>query len=230
MGEEGVGDEFRELGRPEIGGDDFFARNPVRVNRDEGFEGGLAFRGLLAADEDAVGIFHVGDGSAFSEELRVREDLEGGVGGGVRGDDALDRGGGFNRDGGFLDDDFIAVRNFCDESGGGLDVAEVGRAACTDAVGFRGSSDTDEDEIGCGDGGFEVGGEVEVFAAAGLDDFLEAGFVDGEGIGVPCVDAGLVHVADRDLDVGAFVGDHGHGWAADVAGAEAADGGYFHKL
>jgi hypothetical protein len=69
---------------------------------------------------------------------------------------------------------------------------------------------------------------VEVAAAGGGDDFVEAGFVDREVVRVPGVDAGLVDVADGDLDVRALGGDHGHGGAADVAGAEAADGGDFH--
>jgi hypothetical protein len=69
---------------------------------------------------------------------------------------------------------------------------------------------------------------VEVAAARGFHDFLQAGFIDREFVRIPGVDAGLVHVADGDLDVGALGGDHRHGGAADITGSEAADGGYFH--
>ena len=71
MGEEGVGDELGKLRGPEVGGDDFFAWDPVGVDRDEGLECGLSFGVLLATDQNAVGVFHVGDGGAFGEELGV---------------------------------------------------------------------------------------------------------------------------------------------------------------
>jgi hypothetical protein len=71
---------------------------------------------------------------------------------------------------------------------------------------------------------------MEIFSTGGLDDFLEAGFVNGEIVRVPSIDTGLVKVAYGDLYVGAFRGDHGHGGAADVASAEAADGGDFQNF
>ena len=107
----------------------------------------------------------------------------------VRGEDRLDRGGGFHRDGAFLDDDLVAFGNLRDEAGGGLDVAQVRRAAGTDAVGFGGRADRDEDQIRAGDGGADVGGEMEVPAAGGGDDVVEAGLIDREGVRVPGGDA-----------------------------------------
>lgn len=225
LGEEGVGDEFGEFGGPEVGGEDAFAGNPAGVDADEGFDGGLAFGGGFTADEDAIGVFEVGDGGAFGEELGVGEDLEFAVGG-VGAEDGFEGFGGFDGDGGFFDDDFGAVRDFGDGAGGEFDVAEVGGATGTSAVGFGGGADGDEDDVGVFDGLDDVGAEEEVPAAGGLDDFIESGFVDGEGSGVPGGDAGLVEVTDGDLDVGAFVGDHRHGGSADVAGSETTD---FHE-
>ena len=94
---------------------------------------------------------------------------------------------------------------------------------------FRGSADADEDKICSGDGGFEIGGKVKVFSTSGFDDLFQAGFIDGKSVGIPGVDTRLVHIANGDLDVRALGGDHCHGRAADVTGAEAADGCYYHK-
>ena len=124
----------------------------------------------------------------------------------------------------------MAVGDLGNEAGGGLDVAEVRGAAGTDAVGLGGGADGDEDEIRGGDGTTDVGGEMEVAAAGGGDDFIEAGLIDREIVRVPGGDAFVVHIGDGDLDVRAFGGDHGHGGAADITGAEAADGLYFHGV
>ena len=69
---------------------------------------------------------------------------------------------------------------------------------------------------------------MEVAATGGGDHGIETRFVDWQFIGVPGIDASGVHVRHGDLDVWAFGGDHGHGWAADIAGAKAADGLNFH--
>ena len=122
----------------------------------------------------------------------------------------------------------MAFGNFRDEAGGGFDVAEIGGAAGPDAVGFGGGADRDEDQIRGGDGRADVGGEVEVPAERGGDDTIKSGLVNGQGVRVPRGDALFVHVRDGDLDVRALGGDHGHGGAADVTGAETADGLYFH--
>ena len=134
MGEKGVGDEFGKFGGPEVGGDDAFARHPVCIDRDKCLEGCLSFGCLLAADEDAVRVFHIRDGGAFGEELGVGKNLEGGVSRGVGGDDRLDRGGGLHRDGGFLDDDLVAFGDLGYQARRRLDVAEICGAACADSV------------------------------------------------------------------------------------------------
>ena len=61
--------------------------------------------------------------------------------GGIGRNDGFDRTRGFDRDGAFFDDDFMAVGDFGNQAGGGLDVAEVGSAAGADAVGLGGGAD-----------------------------------------------------------------------------------------
>ena len=165
LGEEGVGNQFGQLGRPEISGDDFFARNPVGINRNEGFEGSLSFWIWLAADEDAVRVFHVCHRGALGKEFRVGENLESGVAHAIGREDRLNGGGRFDRDGGFLDDDLVADRNFGDQACCSLDVTQVCRAPSADSVGLGGRTDANKDEIRCRDGGLDVGGEVQVLRA-----------------------------------------------------------------
>ncbi len=229
LGEEGVGDELGKLGRPEVGGDDALARDPSGIDRGHRLDRGVSGIGGLAADQDAVRVFEVGHGGALGEELGIGEHLEGGAAGGIGGDDGLDGAGGFDRDGAFLDDDLVAVGNLGDQARGGLDVAQIGGTAGSDAVGLGRRADADEDQVGGGDGVADVGGEMQVAAAGGGDHGVEAGFIDGQFVGVPGIDAMLVHVADGHPDVRALGGDHGHGGAADVTGTEAADGGDFHN-
>ncbi len=228
LGEEGVGDQFGKFGRPEVGGEDAFAGNPVGVNGNQRLDGGIPRRGDLAADEDAVRVFQIIDSSAFGEEFRIGQHLEGGFARRIRGEDGLDGAGGFHRDGALLDDDLVAMGNLGDEARGGFNIAQVGSASGTDAVGFGGRADGNKDQVRGGDGGADVRGEMEIAAAGGGNHRIEAGFIDRQGIGVPGVDALAVHVGHGDLEVRTFGGDHRHGGAADVAGAEAADGFYFH--
>ena len=224
LGEEGVGDEFGQLRGPEIGGEDALAGDPAGVNRGERFDGCCAFESDFTADEDAVGELEVFDGSAFGEKLGVGEDLEGSAVRGVGSEDRLDCRRRFYGDGALLNDDLVAFGNFRDQTSSGLDVAKIRRTSCADAVRFGRCADGDEDQIRCSDGTADVGREVKVSAESRGNDGIETRFVNRERVRVPRSDPLFVHVRDRDLDVRALGGDHGHGRAADVAGAEAADG------
>src|SRR5690606_5383596 len=84
----------------------------------------------------------------------------------------------------------------------------------------------DEDDVGGGDGGLDVGGEEEVFPAGLFDDVVETGLIDGQFVGVPRGDAGGVEIDHRDGDVGGFMGDHRRGGTTHVTGSYAAN---FHK-
>ena len=77
--------------------------------------------------------------------------------------------------------------------------------------------------VGVGDVAVDVGAEGEVATAAGPGDGVEARLEDREAVAVPGVDARVGDVDDGDLDCRALERDDGHGRAADVAGADAAD-------
>ena len=89
------------------------------------------------------------------------------------------------------------------------DVLEIRSKPGPDARLLGGSVHGHEDEVSLQDGLVDVCGEEEVAAACLPDDLLEAGLVDGEAkvVAVPRVDARLVEVDDRDLDVRALERD-----------------------
>ena len=221
LGEHGVGGELGHLAGPDVGGEDAAAGDPGGVDVDEGLDGGLAAAVLRAADEDAVGLEQVADGGAFGEELGVGEDGEGMLGVGVEhGGHGVGRAHG---EGGFLHDDLVAVGLLGDGARGGLPVLQVGGVAGAFAEGLGRRVHAHEDDVAGLDGPGDVGGEEEVLAAAGLDDLVKAGLVDGQVVGVPGVDAGLVDVHHHDLTVRVLLGDDGHGRPADVPGADASN-------
>ena len=228
LGEEGVGHELGELGGPEVGGEDLLAGDPAGVNGDDFLDGRQPLGGLLSADEDAVGIVQILDSRSFGEELWIGKDLEGAVLG-VGPEDGEHGLGGLHRNGALLDDDLGANGLLGDHAGSSLDVLEIGGASGTDSIGLGRGADADEDDVGFADGLANVGGEEEVLPAGRFYDLLEAGLVNGKGVGVPGGDALLVGITDGDPYVGALGGDHGHGGTADITGAETADGGG-HKL
>src|SRR5205807_4178734 len=91
-----------------------------------------------AADDDAVGVEAVVYGRTLPQELGVGHDEHVGAT-----QSALDDTGGPDRDGGLVDDHRLGVEDGTDLTGGGLDVAHVGRA-----VGALGGGDAQEDELG----------------------------------------------------------------------------------
>lgn len=228
LGEEGVGHELGKLGGPEVGGEDLLAGDPAGVNGDDFLDGSQPLGGLLSADEDAVGIVQILDGRSLGEELWIGEDLEGAVLG-VGPEDGEHCLGGLHGNGALLDDDLGADGLLGDHAGCSLDVLQIGGASGTDSVGLGRGPDADEDDVGFADGLADVGGEEEVLPPGGFDNLLQAGLVNGKGVGIPSGDALLIGIADGDPDIGALGGDHGHGGTADITGAETADGGG-HKL
>src|SRR5690554_1167799 len=76
LGQEGVGGEFGEFGRPYVGGDDAVAIDPARVDVHEGLYGGLTGLVLSPADEYAVGLMQVLHGGAFGQKFGIGEHLK----------------------------------------------------------------------------------------------------------------------------------------------------------
>ena len=108
----------------------------------------------LCADHDAVGSLEIGDGGAFAQELRVRDDGE------LRArrrfaDDAFDLVTGADRHGRFRHHHRIAVEFARDLARRLVDVGQIGEAVA--APGWR--ADRDEDGVGAADRLGEIGGE-----------------------------------------------------------------------
>src|SRR5690606_10223679 len=114
-----------------------------------------------------------------------------------------------------------------------LDVFQVGRHALTLTVGLGGGVHRDEDHVGSSDGTLHIGGEEQVAAAGFGNDGIQPRLVHGklgEVLVVPCRDAGGVDIHNRNGDVRAFLGNHRHGGAANVAGSDAAYVFYCHRV
>ena len=58
------------------------------------------------------------------------------------------------------------------------------------------------DLLGLGNGLVDIGREEEISSSGLLDDLIESGLVDGEGVRVPSVDSGLVKIDDSNSDIG----------------------------
>src|SRR5690554_2243148 len=76
LGQEGIGGEFGEFGRPNVGGDDALTIDPAGVNVHEGLYGGLTGFVLSPANEHAVGLVQVLYGGAFGQKFGIREHLK----------------------------------------------------------------------------------------------------------------------------------------------------------
>ena len=84
-------------------------------------------------------------------------------------------------------------------------------------------SSPDENNVSLCDVLLHLSAEEQVAADGGLHDLIEARLIDGKGVGVPSVDTGLVDVQHHHLDVGALLGNHGHGWTTHISGADTSD-------
>ena len=220
LGQEGVGRQLGQLAGPQVGGDDALAGHPLGIDVDDGLDGLLARGGLPPADQHPVGVLHVADGGALGQEFGVgdhveKEALVVGV------EDALHGLGGAHGQGAFFHDDFGRGGVLQDLAGRLFPVLQIGGFARALAKGLGGGVDADKDDVGLGDVAVDLGGEEEVLAPGAEDDLIQAGFVDGQSIGLPGGDLFGVDVDDDDAVLGAVLGDDGHGRAADVAGADA---------
>ena len=102
--------------------------------------------------------------------------------------------GSLHGDGALFHDNLWLLGNLGDLSRGRLHEFKIRRTSLSDAKGLGRRVDRDEDEVGLDYCSLRVGREEEVFPADFFDDFLKAGFVNGEIVGVPGIDARLAQV------------------------------------
>jgi hypothetical protein len=76
LGEESIGDEFGELRRPEVVGDDTLLRPPMVVDPDKALDCSLAGGRAPASNEDTIGSGKIVNGGSFGPKLWVRQDLK----------------------------------------------------------------------------------------------------------------------------------------------------------
>jgi hypothetical protein len=156
-GEEGVGGVFDQLGGAAFAE---IERRLVEIERAVDLAHDLDGARLLGAEHDAVGALEVGDGGAFAQEFRVGDDRDVLVRELVA-EDALDLVAGADGNRRFGDDDGEAGRQRGDFTRGGIDIGEVGMAVAA----ARRRADGDEDDVGGGDRGGEILGEIQASGA-----------------------------------------------------------------
>jgi hypothetical protein len=220
-GEHGVGGVFGEFGAAHVhdaGALVVAVEGQVELAHER--QGALALGRGVHAEHDAVGAHEVVDGGALLEEFGVGDDGEGQVlatRGQLCGDGGAHLVGGADGYGGFVHHDLEAGHVAADVARGGQHVFQVGAA-----VFVRRGADGDELDVAEGHGLRRVGGEAQAAGFnVGLDQFAQAGLVDGHAAVVEDGDLGGVDV--EAADAVAEVGQTGAGDEADVAGADDGD-------
>ena len=184
--------------------------------------------GVLAANQDPIGMFQIVDGRAFGQEFRVGEHRKGCLAPGPlgRGEDRLHGFGRAHRQGAFFNHDRVALGAGGHLAGRGFDPAQVTGLAGTDAASFGGGVHREKHHIGAGNRRFHRSCEMEVAAPATAHHRIEPWLIDrqaGEIRIVPGGNASLVEIDHRHLDGRAVVGDHRHGGPAHIASPNAAN-------
>jgi len=158
--------QLGELRGPEVHGDDTIARHPVSVEISQHLLGSKTLLSLEAANEHTVGVLKILDGSALSQELGVREDLELDASPGVGLEDGPHALSGLAGNGGLLNDDLGGLGDLGDGASGPLDPLEISGAASTETRDLGGSVHRDEDDISFLDGPLHVSAEEQVVTTA----------------------------------------------------------------
>ncbi len=128
----------------------------------------------LGADHHPVGAHEILDRRALAQELGIGGDVELAVRPAAA-QDLGDLAPGADRHGRFGHDHGIAGERGRDFLGRGEDIGQIGMAVAAP----RRRADGDEDGIGAGDGGAEIGGEAQAPGrGVGGDDLLQARLVD----------------------------------------------------
>jgi hypothetical protein len=148
------------------------------------------------SDHDPVGFHQIGHGAAFPEELWVADHVEACFAV-VAFDGGFDCFAGLDWDGAFIDDDavFAFAENACDLAGDAFDVGEIDAA-----IDLGWSRDSDENDLGMIDAVLDGVGKPEAFCRnVAMDEFLEAGLIDGDLAGLKHVDFALVVIDTDDV-------------------------------
>jgi len=229
LGQEGIGGELGELRAPEVGAQDPLLGHPMAVHTGQGLNRGRIF----TADQDPIRRFEIGNCGALSQKFRIGEHREGfgrprtghlSLGGSQN---RLHGFGGAHRQGALLHYNRVALRTCGDLAGRGFYPAQVTRLAGANTLGFGGGVHRKEHHVSRGDRRLDSRCEVQIAPAATTHHHIQPRLIDrqlGQIRIVPGIDARLVEIHHRDLNVGATIGDHSHGGTAHIARSDAADG------
>src|SRR5262249_11230181 len=166
-----IGRVFDQLGRAALGVEQ---RRRVEVERAVEFRHALTCARIVAADDDAVGMFEIADRRALAQELRIRHHRYVGVGTRLA-DDALDLVAGADGYGRLGDDQREALERGRDLAGRSVNEREVGMAIAA----ARGRADGDEYRVGSPHRRCQFGREHEAaLAQIRFDQFRKAGLED----------------------------------------------------
>ena len=169
---------------------------------------------VVDADDDAVGPLEVADRSALAQEFGIGNDGEIGHRVGFA-DDPLDLVAGADRHRRFGYDHCEAAHGLGDLPGGGIDVAEVGKAVAA----ARRRADREEDHLGVLHRRLKVGFEAEPAPPeVGRYEFTEPRLENGNTTASRKRSDLLLVIVDAD-DLMAEIGETGRGNQADIAGA-----------
>mmetsp|Transcript_7920 Transcript_7920/g.17017 ORF Transcript_7920/g.17017 Transcript_7920/m.17017 type:complete len:371 (+) Transcript_7920:434-1546(+) len=220
--QKGVGDQFGQLGRPQVGGQDIVARNPVGVYADHGFDGLESLGGLWSTDQDTIGIVQIRHRGTLGQKFGVAQDLEGDVGFFlVGGQDAVDGLGRADGHGRFFDNNLGRRRDSGNVAGTQFAVFDVGGRTGSDSLGFCGRVDRDENDIGFGDFLVQIRRKKQVSSPGFLHALDKTRFVNRQCVGLPGIDLFLRNISHDNANLWAHLGNDSHGRATDVSGSHA---------
>lgn len=212
---------------PKVGSDDAFLRNPVGVNIHQSILSLDTFFSLQSTNQDTIRAEQISNSSAFSQKLRVGQDLERNLRGRIgfeNGTHALSSTARHSR---LFNNNLGALGNFSNTTSSTFNVTiqymcvksliptmlpsylrKISSHTSTHTSLLGRSVDRDKDKIGFIDGTIYISREEEILATTIKDNFLETRFIDGQLVRVPGSNASGIDVNDGHLDVMALVSDN----------------------
>lgn len=215
--QKGVGGQFGQLSRPEVGGNDALARHPALIDRHDLLDGRSARGRALAADQHAVGVLQVVNGRALCQKLGIRDDIKVHASPRLRVKNALHRFSCSHRQRALFHDDLGRARMLQNLARCPLPVLQVGGSSGALAERLGGRVHAHKDDIGRGNLRLGVGAEKEVAATCLRDHLIEPRLIDRQPRRVPGGNALGVGIDHDHTVLWAVLGDHRHGRPADIA-------------